>query len=112
MNTACITYVTTYGSYPRAQSDFAPPSAGERPSRTSSGLLDDVLSRSPATKNGYTITFIAGPSDANGTIDSYRITASPIVVNQTGTRYFFTDQTGIIRVQVGAPASANSPPLQ
>ena len=65
--------------------------------------IDTVLSG--GTKQGYTFTY------AFLTVNTYTVTASPVTANVTGTRGFFVDQTGVIRVAAVAPATAASPPL-
>ena len=42
----------------------------------------------------------------------YTVTASPITVDQTGKRRFFSDQSGVIRYNVTAIADAGDLPLQ
>ncbi len=44
-------------------------------------------------------------SDAKGRINSYSITASPIQPGVTGTNYYYTDQTGVIRHKATAAAA-------
>ena len=49
--------------------------------------------------------------DATGNINTYNITAAPITPNTTGQRYFFTDQSGVIRANPTGTANINSTPL-
>jgi len=42
----------------------------------------------------------------------YHVTADPIRRGRTGQRSFYTDESGVIRVSLDGPASADSPPLQ
>jgi prepilin-type N-terminal cleavage/methylation domain-containing protein len=65
--------------------------------------IDAVLSS--GTKQGYTFTFT--PTLPN----TYTIAAAPVTAGVTGTRGFFVDQTGVIRVAATPPASAASPAL-
>ena len=59
------------------------------------------------TKSGYTFSFTAGTSN-----QSYSITATPITVGVTGQNMYYTDQSGVIRVDTsGASASATSTPI-
>jgi len=105
MNTACITYDTSYNAYPTSLTNLAPVASGSTPTSTSADLLDAVLTTSPFQKSGYTFTFTAG----GGT--TYKINADPMTVNTTGVRQFFTDQTGVIHYAVGAKAAASDSPL-
>ena len=105
MNTACITYNTSYGTYPTALTNLAPIASGSTPTSTSADLLDATLTTSPFQKSGYTFTFHTG----SGT--TYSINADPMTVNTTGVRQFFTDQTGVIHYAVGATAASTDTPL-
>jgi prepilin-type N-terminal cleavage/methylation domain-containing protein len=107
MNTACITYNSTYGNYPPAISDLGP--SGGLPTSTSADLLDQVLAPASgnATKSGYTFTYAAGTGNA-----SYAINGDPVTVNQTGVRHFFTDQSGVLRFNASASATVTDSPLQ
>jgi len=104
MNTASITYDTSYGTYPTALTNLAPVASGTTPTSTSADLLDAVLTTSPFQKSGYTFTF-------TGTGSVYGIHANPITQNQTGVRGFYTDQTGVIHWNSGAAATATDSPL-
>lgn len=106
MNTACITYNTSYGQYPTALTNLAPVTSGSTPSSTSADLLDATLTAAPFQKSGYTFTF---PATGGGT--TYTINADPITANQTGVRQFYTDQTGVIHYAIGASATSTSSPL-
>ena len=105
MNTACITYNTSYNSYPSSLTNLAPVASGSTPTSTSADLLDAVLTTSPFQKSGYTFTFSVPAAS------TYAINADPITANQTGVRQFFTDQTGVIHYAIGAAATASSSPL-
>ena len=105
MNTACITYDTSYNAYPTALTNLAPVASGSTPTSTSADLLDAVLTTTPFQKSGYTFTFHTG----SGT--TYSINADPMLVNTTGVRQFYTDQTGVIHYAVSATAASTDSPL-
>ncbi len=107
MNTASITYNSTYGNYPPALANLAPVTAPALPTSTSADLLDQVLGSNTAQKSGYNFTYTAGAGNA-----SYTLLGDPITVNQTGVRHFFTDQSGVIRFDAAAVATVASSPLQ
>ena len=65
--------------------------------------IDTVLSG--GTKQGYTFTYVRASANA------YTVNADPVTANLTGTRGFFIDQTGVIRVAASGAADATSPPL-
>lgn len=107
MNTADITYSSTYGNYAPNLSSMGP-SNGATPTSTDADLLDQVLAPAggvtTTTKSGYTFTYTM----SGGT---YTITAGPIGLNQTGVRYFYTDPSGVIRYNSGSAASSSSSPI-
>lgn len=105
LNTACVAYSTSYGSFPGALSNLGPLASGGNASSTSADLIDSVLAG--GTKSGYTFTYTPGTSN-----QSYSITATPITVGTTGQSMYYTDQSGVIRVNTsGSGASATSTPI-
>ena len=124
INTANATFLSTYGH------SFAPtltalggaaPAAGAVAPCTAANLIDQTLGQDPATKSGYTFTYTKGaadPADAAAvptcsSVVAYTIQATPVAVGGTGSRSFFTDQSGVIRFDpTGAPATVGSSPLQ
>jgi len=75
-------------------------------------LVGPQLAAPGAGKSGYTFFYSPGPADNLGRVASYTITADPITDNTTGIRHFFSDESGVIRVSRGEPATADSPPLR
>jgi prepilin-type N-terminal cleavage/methylation domain-containing protein len=110
LNTACVTYSTTYGGYPASLVVMGGEGTSALPTSASSELIDNVLQT--GIKTGYSFSFSAATADAVGNIDSYLITAAPIKPGVTGIRYFFTDQSGVIRANsAGAAATSSSTPI-
>ena len=109
INTAEVTYKTTYQSV--GFGSLAQLSYGGAACTTATSsaacLIDDTLANATAApgKSGYTFTL------ANGT-DTYTVNADPVKMDSSGTRGFFTDETGVIRYAAGAVASNTSTPLQ
>jgi type IV pilus assembly protein PilA len=105
INTACVQYFTTYGiGYPAALANLGPAATA---SSGTADLIDSVLASN--VKSGYTFAYTAGAA-TNGIINTYQITATPSVVGTTGQRYFYTDQSGVIRSNAtGAADSASTP---
>ena len=75
-------------------------------------LVSSLLAASTTTRSGYRFFYSPGSADNLGHIASYTIAADPITDNTTGSRHFFTDESGVIRTSSGEPANADSPPLQ
>lgn len=107
LTNACLTYSTTYSDgFPQALASLGP---APTPSSSSADLIDEVLAT--GAKSGYSFVYTAGAPDANGYTKTYTINANPQVPDQTGVRYFFTDESGVIRFTVGGPAGATDAPL-
>ncbi len=105
LNTACIAYSTSYGQFPGALTNLGPIGSGGTASSSSADLIDSVLAG--GTKSGYVFTFTAGASN-----QSYSITATPITAATTGQNMYYTDQSGVIRVNTsGTGAGASSTPI-
>jgi hypothetical protein len=66
--------------------------------------------RAGGAKSGYTFTYAAGAA-VGGRIETYTINAAPTTVGTTGTNFYFTDQSGVIRQNSTAAASASDSPL-
>jgi prepilin-type N-terminal cleavage/methylation domain-containing protein len=107
-NTAIVSYSTTYNTDPDTNlSELGPAST---PSSAAADLVDSLLGSATPTKSGYTFTYTPG-APSNGVISQYSITAQP-QSSSTGQRYFFTDQSGVIRQTTnGQPATATSNPI-
>src|ERR1700730_12777834 len=105
LNTACIAFSTSYGQFPATLTSLGPVGSGGTASSTSADLIDSVLSA--GTKSGYVVTSTAGSSN-----QSYSITAKPITAATTGQNMYYTDQSGLNRVDTsGTGAGASSTPI-
>jgi len=115
LNTACVQYYMTYGTYPHNQSDLGPPSNGTM-SKLAADMAPPDLAPPGATvptKAGYTFRYVAGQADVNGNIHTYSFLADPLQYKETGVRRFFCDQTTVVRATSdGSPATAASPLVQ
>jgi type IV pilus assembly protein PilA len=106
LNTAAITYSTTYGGYPGTLTNMGPATAA---TSTSADLIDSVLAS--GTKSGYSFTWSKGATDSNGNVLTYAVNADPNARGTTGQRSFYTDQSGVIRSNTTGTASATSTPI-
>jgi type IV pilus assembly protein PilA len=101
INTASVAYNTTYGQYPTNLSNLQTSGAV---SSTAADLINSVLAS--GTKSGYTFAYAVGSSNSQ-----YTLTAAPVTVGITGQRYFYTDQSGVIRANTSGAATSASTPL-
>jgi type IV pilus assembly protein PilA len=109
LNTAEITYSSTYNTgFTSALSYLAPPAGAANPTSTAAGMIDSILAG--GTKSGYSFAYTPGASDATGRVNTYAITATPIS-NSTGTNYYYTDQSGVIRQNSTTTAASTDSPL-
>jgi len=65
-------------------------------------LIDIVLGS--GTKDGYVFS-------SSGGANAFTINAAPLTAGSTGTRYFFSDESGVIRYDTGGAADNSSNPL-
>lgn len=105
INTACVTYSSTYNTFPPSLSSLG---SGGEPSANAAGLIDTPLAS--GLKNGFVFTYEAGPTE-DGTVKTYSVHADPVTSGSTGMRHFFTDQSGAIRFRIDGPANDSSDPL-
>ena len=104
INTAQITYASTYNAgYSSTLADLTPPVSPAQPSSTAAGLIDSVLAG--GAKSGYTFIYTLLSRD------TYRLNANPTTVGTTGTNYYFSDESGVIRQDSALQATAASSPL-
>ncbi|HVZ60242.1 MAG TPA: prepilin-type N-terminal cleavage/methylation domain-containing protein [Terriglobales bacterium] len=103
INTAEVTYQTTY---PNVGFTGLSALGGAGGASTGAGLIDSVLSG--GTKSGYSF---AVTTSGSAPITGYTVTGQPSTPGTTGQRYFFTDQSGVIRQDPSAAATVSSTPL-
>ena len=109
LNSSEVTYSSTYNvgfSYTMAY--LAPDPTGNAPTSTAAGLIDSVLAT--GSKSGYSFTYSPGSSDSTGRINTYTFTSVPITAS-TGTNYYYTDQSGVIRQNSTTTASSTDSPI-
>jgi type II secretory pathway pseudopilin PulG len=111
INTAEVSYATTYPTIGFTALSNLGGAAVCTPSPTTGCFLDNYLANSASTapgKDGYTFTVTVGTGGAAYTSD-----AEPLSLNQTGTRSFCSDQTGVIYYLAGTGCTpAGGAPLQ
>jgi type IV pilus assembly protein PilA len=120
INTAEVTYATVY---PGVGYSIDLPSLGGMPAlcgvpaNINSGtacIIDEVLATATSlasAKSGYFFTYTVGPA-VGGVNTAYTVNASPTIVGTAGQRYFFTDQSGVLRYGLAGPATLVSSAIQ
>jgi type IV pilus assembly protein PilA len=106
VNTAAVTYSSTYPSvgYPSSLTVLGPATAA---TSATADLLDSVLAA--GTKSGYVFVLTPG----SGTpLTGYSVTGDAVAQNTSGTRGFYSDQSGVIRYNATNGATSASSPLQ
>ena len=63
-------------------------------------------------KAGYRFFYIPMQYDGKGHISKYGMSGDPVAPGATGTRHFYTDETGVIRYALFGGADSKSPPVQ
>ena len=106
INTACVTYSSTYGvGFPTALSNLG--TSGPA-SSTSADMIDNVLAG--GVKSGYQFVYAFTPA-VSGIVPAYQVNAAPLSPGQTGQRYFYSDQSGVIRFNLSNAATVNDSPI-
>jgi type IV pilus assembly protein PilA len=72
-------------------------------------IMDGILSQPAPTKSGY--GFIYLPIPASGINSTYTINAAPTNPGLSGQRFFYSDQTGVIRYGLSGAATLASSPI-
>jgi type IV pilus assembly protein PilA len=105
-----VAYETTYSQgYAPSLDALGPPPPATQPSAAKADLIDEVLAST--IRNGYHFDYKPIDSAGTGKPDAFTVNANPISPGQTGQRYFFVDQSNVIRWSLGGPAGPNSTPV-
>jgi prepilin-type N-terminal cleavage/methylation domain-containing protein len=109
INSAQVTYASFYGrGYSSSIAQLGPPPSGTPASADAADLIDDVLATS--AKSGYTFEYT--PLTGGGSVyTNYELRSRPLVQDRTGSRHFYTDASGVIRVAYGVPAGPSDSPI-
>jgi prepilin-type N-terminal cleavage/methylation domain-containing protein len=96
---ASVTYQTGNGSYEGNLGCMSAPTSCGWPAATTAFLDPAVGATGTTTKQGYNRTYTTGNSSQglyNTGTTTYLYTSVPVTPGGTGTRYFATDQSGLI----------------
>jgi prepilin-type N-terminal cleavage/methylation domain-containing protein len=106
MCTANVLYERNYQSgYAPTLVALGPPVGGGPPSAASADVLDPLVAG--GIKSGYQFTY-----SQTGTGTGFVAHGNPISPGQTGNRFFYVDQSMVIRFETVGPATMTSPPVQ
>jgi type IV pilus assembly protein PilA len=72
-------------------------------------LLDPVVST--GAKDGFSFVYVVTGTDAQGNPNAYTINANPVGPGTTGNRWFFSDESFVIRANSTQPATISDPAL-
>lgn len=108
ITTANVVYSTTY------QIGYSPDLTtlggdSTAPTQTAAGLIDSILAS--GSKSGYNYSYSVVSSGSDSQVTGYAIYAAPQIAGTTGTRYFYTDETAVIRYNATAQAGPTDPPI-
>jgi prepilin-type N-terminal cleavage/methylation domain-containing protein len=114
INTAQVTFASTYGiGFAGSLAALGTPAGGcpaAGATAVSACLIDEVLTT--GTKSGYLIAMVSAVGTPAAPTNVYTATATPVAIGSSGQRRFFTDESGVIRFDATAAATAASPPIQ
>jgi type IV pilus assembly protein PilA len=109
ITTAEVVYNTQYGiGYSVALMDLGD-AGGQTATSTNACLIDSVLAA--GSKAGYTFHYVPLFPDGVGHFTTYSVNANPKTYGSTGRRYFYADQTAVIRQNYAAVAVAGDPAI-
>lgn len=109
VNVSQMVYSTTYGLGFSQNLASLGGTACLVPTSSGACLLDTVLASDPANKSGYAFTYT--PVVSGGLTNSYQLVGAPISPGNSGVRYFYTDQSSVIRSNSSGPADNSSSPI-
>ena len=98
---AVVAYEAKYNSLPPSLSSLGPPSTGKEANRDAANLIDSRLAL--GSKNSYVFHYVP-----NALSESFLITADPSGNGSPVSFHYFSDQTGIVRVESGHAAGSSS----
>jgi type IV pilus assembly protein PilA len=112
ITTAEVVYTTQYNiGYAAALSNLgdAGGCGAGSVSSTNACLIDAVLAA--GAKSGYSFTYTPANPDAATHYQTFTLNANPLNPGNSGRRYFFADQTGVIRANNSAAATVTDPAI-
>jgi len=105
--TSEATYTTTYNI--GFSADLVSLGGSGAASSTNAQLIDQTLAA--GTKSGYSFVYAPTNVDSLGHYNGFTINANPQLPGSSGRRYFYIDQSGVIRVNYTAVATISDPAI-
>jgi prepilin-type N-terminal cleavage/methylation domain-containing protein len=121
LNTAEVTYASTYNSgFTSTLGQLATPSSGQ-PSWSAADLVDPILSGQQSssnsftgttfTKNGFIFAYTNPGTGSYPQIAVYAVNADPMARGSSGQRSFYSDQSAVVRANATAGATSGDNPI-
>jgi len=113
INTVEVAYASTFNTgYSSTLSDLG--GTGTTATASAALLIDNTLATGTGGNNpakaGYSFVYVASAPDSSNHINGYTLNANPLS-NQTGTNYYYTDSTMVIRFNSSQAATASDNPI-
>jgi type IV pilus assembly protein PilA len=103
-----LIYASTYNTgYSPTLAALGPPASGNGTASAAGVIPSDLAA---GTKQGYSFVY-AATADSSGRYNTYTVNGNPVTPGTTGTNYYFTDQTAVIRQNSTQQASASDSPI-
>ena len=110
ITTAEVVYSTQYNiGFASALVNLGDSAGPTSVSSTNACLIDSVLAG--GTKGGYTFVYTPTNPDAVTHYQGFTVNTNPVNPGYSGRKYFFTDQTAVIRVNPTSTASMTDPAI-
>jgi len=101
---------TYHRGFPMQLAVLGPPRGGSPPNVGGANLINETLAS--GTISGYVFIYQVTARDENHFPTAYVVTAAPLAGCGSGTgNCYFTDETGVVRMELHRPPDQHSPPL-
>ncbi len=108
ITTSIVHYQTMFGvGVPATLAALGP--SGGTPTPAAADMIDSALAS--GIRGGYQFIYSAVDTNGDGQFDTFTINANPTSPGLTGNKYFYTDNTNIIRFSLSGPANNTSTPI-
>ncbi|HUC54951.1 MAG TPA: prepilin-type N-terminal cleavage/methylation domain-containing protein [Candidatus Cybelea sp.] len=110
VTTAEVVYSAQYNiGFASALTDLGDAGGTGSVSSTNACLIDAVLAA--GIKSGYSFTYAPTNADSANHYQGFTLNTNPLNPGYSGRKYFFTDQTAVVRVNLTAAATISDPSI-